>query len=160
MRRATAFGIDLIGYAVLQSALLALTEEQSWAHVSLRWLTDVGFVVYRLLGAKSGGALSLGKHLLGLRITVSDVHSRVSWRRSFQREGALVLMLLPSFYVAASTGTGVPSLGTLTVAIAVLLVAGTWAVADVAVAWTHGGQSLHDRLAGTSVVRRTDRVEP
>ncbi|MCL4231896.1 MAG: RDD family protein [Dehalococcoidia bacterium] len=149
MKRLFAFSADvmfLTGLGTMSHYLVGGDMQQAADLVA-----DAGFVAYRVAGNCSGGTLSLGKSLFGLRVLDLDTRRRPSVRGSLLRELPLLLGLPPGWYLAARDEP--PRTDAIVVAVLVLLLAAVWLVADIVAALRDSqGRSLHDRLAGTVVV--------
>lgn len=159
MKRLFAFSVDIMPFVGLRMITYYAMGGEVQRAADLA--ADAGFVAYRVAGDCSGGTLSLGKSLLGLRVLDLYTHRRPTVSRSLLREGPLILLLPPGWYLEARAGSA--GLDALVVAVLVLLLATVWLAADIVIALRDSqGRSLHDRLARTVVVVawQTDPVVP
>lgn len=152
MRRTVAFTMDLAPFLVVRAVVIAVLGD-STARVAILLIgIDSGFVAFRLVACLTGGRLSPGKHLMGLRIVGYQDASQPSAIQSVRRESPLVVLLLASIYLTVSSVSNSGNQSTLGVSVVVVVMTANWAVSDLFIAFTNPGGSLHDKLAGTRVI--------
>ncbi len=120
----------------------------------------IGPVVYLVLLHRLGGQTA-GKALTGLRVVDAGTGSPISWRQSIVRaatEAAIpAAVVAGALLVEAESPFAVLSIVAL---VSSFIVRNLWAVFDCGAALFERGQcTLHDRAAGTMVVR-VDRTSP